>query len=489
MKRYLCSSIVAFSLVFCQSVFVKTLMAQVPPNSFYHDRSSILPYAKLTATREDGSKNQIPFTLLIVNKSPTGISDFSNDIDLYGKLVFAGNGIVDPRANQNIYGNYNLAGRIPLIVYNYPLDFQSRIGEKSDLHVRAYEAEIRGATALVVFGFPDSDGWKSPFVELPETIPPISIPVVLISFSEADALLRSSDIELDSKGRDMETVIPDTPLELPVDININIKGDFESIISDHFTINYLPGLLNSRRMSRYVNDMESAVTYSSEFLKLDSLENLSINTTYFPDYTSLRFYTNISKNNSMDYDKRYEVFSVIQGLSHPIQNEYYHIVSDISTTVLIKAFGVKDTYISAGFGSMLGDNAAGSSGSDINRLTAQWISEGQIIPLASIFIEPDYGITPESEKLIIETGSFLKFLYLNYGFDKFRKTLVEISKADGANEKIEAFNDDLYLKTFANLEMAWIEGLAFQYDLPSDMVDKYLLESESMVQGIIKNNR
>ncbi len=126
--------------------------AQVPQNSFYNSRETVLPYVCLSDLYPDGSQYAIPFTPVVVNQKPTGIYDFSRNFE--------------NDREYNAYGDYNLQGRIPLIVYNYPSDFKQRYRKVSDLHIRIYEAELRSAATVILFGMPDAPRWFEPFIVL-----------------------------------------------------------------------------------------------------------------------------------------------------------------------------------------------------------------------------------------------------------------------------------------------------------------------------------
>jgi len=88
------------------------LLSQTIPTSFYHDTSTILPYANLQVSFDNGATRRIPFTPVIINKSPSGIHNFANDIDVEEKVLFAGNGIVSSGSDYNAYKNHNLQGEI-----------------------------------------------------------------------------------------------------------------------------------------------------------------------------------------------------------------------------------------------------------------------------------------------------------------------------------------------------------------------------------------
>ncbi len=312
--------------------------AQVPQNSFYHSRETVLPYASLSVLYPDGSQYAIPFTPVIVNQKPTGIYDFSRDFEVGGRLVFSGNGIVCKDREYNAYGDYNLQGRIPLIVYNYPSDFKQRYGEVSDLHIRIYEAELRGAAAVILFGMPYSPGWFEPFIVLPPTRPEITIPVYSISFTEAQGLLHEGGYNLDIFGNALDQLFSISPVELPLTRKLRIKSGLESVQSEHFKKRYLPGVLNEDLMTYVAELEEKALLFVEQFLHLtEETESLTSETTYFPDFTSLRFFTGITKDEYTNNTEIYNVYSLQNHYNHPIQNEYFHTVDKIALPVIRKA--------------------------------------------------------------------------------------------------------------------------------------------------------
>ncbi|MCH8287310.1 hypothetical protein IIB79_12435 [candidate division KSB1 bacterium] len=296
----------------------------------------------------------IPFTPVVIGKSPSGIRDYSNDISVQGTIIFAGNGIVSSEPDYNSYKSRNIQGEIPIIVYNYPFDYQSRIGEKSDLHMRVYEAEVRGAIAIIIFGLPEQAGWNAPFIELPETYPPVNIPILSISFNAAKDLLEAGGLEIYADGRNMAELLETVPLELLIRAHINVKGNFEKISSPNFFAEYLPGILNNKRMVAFVNDEEKALAFTKNFLRLGGLDFKKSEITYFPDYTSLRFYTNITGDSYHESKDRFKVFSIIETSEHPIREEYYHIARDVALSVLNQSWGKGDYHFTAGLAAMIG---------------------------------------------------------------------------------------------------------------------------------------
>lgn len=457
--------------------------AQMPPNSFYHDRGFNVPYAKLTVTMPDGSKEFVPFTPILVNNTPVGISNYSRDIDVQGRLVFAGNGIVSPDKKYNAYGDYDLQGRIPVIIYNYPFDFQRRYGEKSDLHIRAQEAAIRGARALIVFGLPDNPGWHAPFISLPETYPPITIPVIALSFNEALSLLKTADIAVDSTGRGLSALLTVSPVELPVVAGIFLKGNFGKIQTDHFKIQYLPGILTESRMTQYMRDKEKAFAFVKNFLQLSTFETPAQEVIYFPDFASLRFYTGVSKNEYPDTAGRCKVFSHFASLDHPVKSDYFHIVQNISHTMVLSAWGESDPVIEAGTCAMIA--AAGDSGYTIDETVAAWLKQGKLIPLPELFRIETESRTGVPDSVQVEAGSFLKFLFTAYHVEKFRQFYIEISTTKTARAKLQAI-EGIFEQDLKALEREWAEMLSFNYSIREEIIDDFLEKSEQLIDEIMK---
>jgi len=474
--------VLSIPVFFC---FPSLALSQTIPNSFFHDASTILPYAHLRVFLEDGQTRMVPFTPVVIGKSPSGIRDYSNDISVQGAIIFAGNGIVSSEPDYNSYKSRNIQGEIPIIVYNYPFDYQSRIGEKSDLHMRAYEAEVRGAIAIIIFGLPEQAGWNAPFIELPETYPPVNIPILSISFNAAKDLLEAGGLEIYANGRSMAELLETVPLELLIRAHINVKGNFEKVSSPNFFAEYLPGILNNKRMVAFVNDEEKALAFTKNFLRLGGLDFKKSEITYFPDYTSLRFYTNITGDSYHESKDRFKVFSIIETLEHPIREENYHIARDVALSVLNQSWGEGDYHFTAGLAAMIGGFAAGEATVDLNRITADLLISDDAIPLAEIFRISKNEKTAGEALLQIETGSFLKFLLANYSFEKIISLFQKLSRAENAKEKIELFDDDLYLKDFKFLQRGWVEQLAFKYGINSEITNPFLAKSESIIEEIL----
>lgn len=457
--------------------------AQVPPDSFYHDRGFDVPYAKLTVTLPDGSKEFVPFTPVLVNNAPAGIDNYSHDIYVQGRLVFAGNGIVSPDKKYTAYGDYDLQDRIPVIIYNYPSDFQRRYGEKSDLHIRAQEAVVRGARALIVFGIPDNPGWHAPFISLPETYPPVTIPVIAISFNEALSLLKTADIIIDPSGRDLSALLTVSPVELPVVAGLFLRGNFGKIQSDHFKMQYLPGILTESRMTQYVQDKERAFAFVKNFLQLPSFEMPAREVIYFPDFASLRFYTGISKNEYPDTEGRCKVFSHFASLDHPVKSDYFHIVQNISHTMVLSAWGESDPVIEVGTCAMIAE--AGDEEYTIDETIAAWLKQGKLTPLPELFRIDSESRTALPDSVQVEAGSFLKFLFTAYHVEKFRQFYDQISTAKTAKAKLQTI-EEIFEQDLKTLEKEWAEMLGFNYYIPVEIIDDFLERSELLIDEIMK---
>jgi len=134
---------------------------------------------------------------------------------------------------------------------------------------------------------------------------------------------------------------------------------------------------------------------------------------------------------------------------------------------------------------MIGGFAAGEATVDLNRITADLLISDDAIPLAEIFRISKNEKTAGEALLQIETGSFLKFLLANYSFEKIISLFQKLSRAENAKEKIELFDDDLYLKDFKFLQRGWVEQLAFKYGINSEITNPFLAKSESIIEEIL----
>ena len=455
--------------------------AQIPSNSFYHSRETVLPYATLSVLYPDGSQNAIPFTPVIVDHFPAGLADFSNDLDIRGRMIFAGNGIITPGRVYNAYGDVNFQGRIALIVYNYPYDYKLQFGEASDLHIRLYEAALRGASAVILFGMPNNPGWYEPFIALPQTIPKISIPVFSISFPEAQTLLRESGYAIDAGGIGIERLLTVSPVELPLTARLRIKSSFQPIQSEHFKKLYLPGVLTKEQMVYFTEQEEQALKFVQDFLQIPEIEPPEQEVLYFPDFTSLRFFTGISRDEYDNFKNIYNVFSLQSHYNHPIQNEFFHIVNAMTHNIIGSAWGPALPNLIAGTGIMVGHFATDGPGTDIDALTAERFMSSQTALLSRII--EDNGVSDsDNDALALVTGSFLKFLFTSYSKEKFKKLYTGMTGMRTPAERLTVFSD-VYLKELKSLQREWVEMLAFGYKIPPVLVDEYLLESERIIDA------
>jgi hypothetical protein len=484
--RLILKRVFLFYILFFSTSYI---FAQQSQDILLHTRGLQLPYAKLRVMAPDNSFRDIPFTPLIINHQPIGIQGFKKDIFITGRLVFAGNGIVNPARNYNAYKDINIQGRILVIIYNTPKDFQKRFGEKSDLHIRAYEAEIRGASALVVFGLPDKPGWRSPFVSLPETVPPITIPIIFLSYTEGLTLLKTAGLPADSTEKSIEQLLNKTPVELPLTGQLYVKGNFGRVESEHFSIQYLPGAIYEDKMTENSILYERAYSFVWAFLKPPQVQGQIQKRIiiYFPDYTSLKFYTGISKS---DYDTMktpYTVLPQLQVSNYPIPNEFFHIVLDETYSLLPSSWGISIPVMMDGISALIGQFAVRDSSVDIDALCAQWMQQRRLAPLGRLFNTESYTSTSNRDSLQITTGSFLKYLYTNRANEYLKRLYSEIANTKTPKQRIQLF-ETIYRKDFTAIQREWIEMLAFQYHISSDIVDNYAIKSEELIREIIKNH-
>jgi len=454
---------------------------QAPPNEFYHSPQIVLPYAHILLTLPDGSHHSIPFTPIVVNNAPIGIDNYTKDIDIRGRLVFAGNGITVPDKKYNAYGTHNFHGHIPLIIYNVPENFQQRYGEKSDLHIRAYEAAQRGAVAMIVFGIAGNPGWNAPFVALPETTPPISIPVVMISYNSGISLFEQSGIFIDFSGHRNNPILEKLePIEMPIIARISIKGQFSRIESTHYKIRYLPGILTDTRMRKFISNRERALSFIKDILLLQEIDMSQENFTYFPDFASLGFYT----NQKTEHTTEWSIFSVLS--PHPEQEyktTYHYLVRELTPRVVRKSWGESIPFVETGLSFMLEQITQNNNDFNIDKTAAEMFKNKRLVPFVETFksdIELEL-FAPDSIGCAI--GSFYKYLWAAYSQARLKKLYTELPQKEDRLQRINLF-EEIYFRDFRSLEREWAEMLAMIYKIPSKEIDYYLEQSGSIISQI-----
>ncbi|MFC1553077.1 PA domain-containing protein [candidate division KSB1 bacterium] len=482
-KRRLYPGQVFFSVFICLILISSEITAQTPGNSLFHEKELYLPYANIMIINDNGDMENLPFTPVIVNQSPVGIKNYSNNINITGSLVFAGNGIVDNENNYNAYRDYDLQGRVAVIVYNDPEDYKKKYGPLSDLHVRAYNAEIRGAEALIVFGFPDNPGWNEPFIELPETAPPINIPVFTVAYQAAKTLLKEANVFIDEKRNNIVPISGDIPVDIPLVAKISIIGDFGKIKGSKNDIMFLPGILDTQNMENFVYNRETAVYALSELIEIPESWIPLEEEVYFPDYVSFKFYTNLT---DFDMNSKCKVFPLFNALKHPKKNAEFHIHASIAEKIIIKNWSESDPMITRGTAVMLAYYSTEVPENNMDILIVEWLKENSLMPLLNVLDPGKEFNSLEIDTAEVVASSFFKYLYSIYGLEKYREFYSKILEKSSLKDKLIMF-DDLYMRDIITLQREWLEMLSFAYAVPQEKVNTYLRFSESKISEIIKN--
>ncbi len=468
----------SFYLIFPDS----GLKAQAPPDNFYHSPTTVLPYANLLLTLPNGSHVNVPFTPVLINNSPAGIENFTRDIDLRARLVFAGNGITAPDKDYNAYGTYNFQGRIPIIIYNIPADYQKRYGEKSDLHVRVFEAEQRGAVAVIVFGVPGNKKWDTPFISLPETYPPVSIPILFVSYTNGIKMLESSGVKLNLSGFRPNSVLPEfEPIEMPVIARLSVKGQFRAVETENYKVRFLSGILNRVRMQRFIQDKERAAEFIKDMFLLPEVKLEKEFITYFPDYTSLKFYTG-EKNRHMNEWGDFRVLAVRPELQYKTYFEYF--IRELTPAVVSKGWSKTLTRVELGLAVMTEQYARDEDDFDIDRTVSTWITSRRMIPIVEMLDSAESESHGFIDSLATASGSFMKYLWTSYSGAKFRRVYVELGEKETRKERVQLF-EEIYMKDLKALEREWIERLAMKYGIPSSHSEYYLERSNSVITFLL----
>ena len=460
-------------------------LCQQPPDDFYHMEYTVLPYAGIDLTLPEGMHKTVPFTPLIIDGAPAGSGRFTRNIDVRGRIVFAGNGIVVPNKGYNAYGTYNLQSRIVLIAYNIPQDYQGRFGEKSDLHVRIHEAELRGAAAVLVFGIPGPKGWNAPFVKIPETIPPVSLPTGILSWPNAKALLESGGVFLTESGMRKYSMLPNLePIEVPVAARLTMKSALQAADTEHFHVKYLPGILSDTKMQRYVADKERALHFIADLFLLGGFDLPVEKTVYFPDYTSLYYFT----GNGGPFTGREGDFLLFPTRPELLyKTNFHYFVRELTPRIVESSWGASLPIFELGLAKMAEQYALPGDSGDIDETVATWIGNGTGISFVSSL---NTGIDPTSahtDSLSTLAGSFLKFLWKGYSQARIKRLYAQLPEAENTAKRIALFNE-IYLKDLLALQREWTEMIAMKYSVANDRISEYMSRLEESIRDIPDNN-
>ncbi len=456
---------------------------QAPENSFYHNETTILPYASFLVTLPDGEVTTVPFTPILIVNSPAGTEFYSKDIDIRGRLVFAGNGIVAPDAQLNSYGDYNLQGQIPIIVYNVPDDYKTRYGVKSDLHIRIQEAVTRGASAVIVFGIPGNPGWNSPLITLPNTEPSIDVPVISISYDNAISLLNKLGLNIKSLEDSRDYVLSLNPIELPCIARITINSKLSQAVSSKFSLSYLPGILTEEMMKEYLSNKERAFNLVSQYLDMH-IENVNTSEEiFFPDLTSMKYFTGIEDYSPEGFGKVFMVFRAYKPNSYPLVYGFGDIVHEMTYHLLADSWKNSHPALMEGLGVMLKDVVNSDETSLLDKRAADLLKQDKMVPVIEILTNDSlnfFNFTPDAST---ELGSFIRYIYNAFGRAKFKRLYDKYKTESEAIDRVRYFID-VYFKEYRSLEYEWLEIIALKHGVPTKNVDGLLLKSENYVKLI-----
>ncbi|MFC1563873.1 hypothetical protein ACFL6G_03000 [candidate division KSB1 bacterium] len=469
------------------AVFILAIVSnaapQSPDNSFYHDKNTILPYASFLVTLPEGEVSTIPFTGVIIDQYPSGTMNFTKDIDLRGRLVFAGNGIVAPDEQLNSYSDYNLQGQIPIIVYNVPDDYKTRYGIRSDLHTRVSEAAARGAAAVIVFGIPGNTGWNSPFVSLPPTKPPIEIPVFTLSYDNAMKMLNDLGLNISRLSESRDILFSIEPIELPGVARITVNSGLKEAVSRHFQVRYLPGVLTGEMIQEYLSNRERAFNLVDQYLNLSSVDFTESEEIFFPDQTSLKYFTLIENFEPSEFGHKYRLFEAYKPGSPPLVYPPGDIVHETTFLLVSKMWGNSHPALMEGLGVMLKDIVESDNISQLDKNAADILREDKMLSIIQILTTDTYDFFKFTGNESTQLGSFIRYIYTSYGSEKYKRLYDKFKSSPSLKDRVKIINE-VYFKEIRSLEYEWLEILALKHAVPSDKVDRLVLATENYLKLI-----
>lgn len=460
-------------LVISFAILAKNGISQTPDDNYFHKSNTILPYASMIVALPTGSVLRIPFTPVIQNYSPTGSNNLTKSIDVRGRLVYVGNGIVAPEKSTNSYKNLNFQGRIVLITYNMPEDFQARYGNNSDLHIRVNEAYERGASAVVLFGVPGNKKWDYPFISLPDTNPKIKIPLFSISHKSAQSLFENLGYNFTKKNK-LGIKSPDLkPIELPATMRITLMSGFQHLEQGFSSVKFLKGVVTVEDIKNYLLNKDLAVKFISSFFK--SKENIfrMKEEIYFPDLNSFKFFTKIDNPDLERFGRKLKLFSTIPNPNMLDSNTKYYVFHEsLHETLLDNNFSINGS-ISEGIVNTIVSNYTNSDNNELHNEIAELMKLKILTPVFEIITNKannHFNISKNDNAYI---SSFINHLYNFYG-EKRIKTLIEFDTNTTTPSQIILSFSNIFGKEFISLEREWVELLSFKYDISSNIIEEYM---------------
>lgn len=418
-------------IIFSISILVLSISAsaQGPQLSYFHNSFTQLQWASCYINFEKGSKQKIGFFPVINEKTnaPMGIENYSKDVNIDKGLVFLKVNIADTFSFDKFEKeDIHLENKIVMLC-DYSSNKQDSSIFSPLLEEKINYAINKNAAALIIIALENSFPLYT--VNLNK-----EIPVISISNQTAISIFKSAGINYSKiKNNDKIPVLT----ELPINIKLNIDGNFSCIETENFNFKYLPHQFTKAKITQQESINEQSVDFIIDLFKELGLEWNKENIYYFSNYTSKIFYTGYWGIGFSCHTGVYNVYS-------NNDKSYSLSVHENTHSLLRKNSLFFNSFFNEGIARYA---EAMATNKDLNnKKVIEFLKNNKLFSLEKML---DFDIGHDQEETIIgypASGSFVEFLIKKYGV----KIILRLNK--NALRPISK-------KELINLEEEWLNWL------------------------------
>lgn len=455
------------------------LSAQGPRISYYYNPATELSFASCYVYQHGGSKQKIPFMPVVDRNTnaPLGIENYSKDVDVNGRLVFIGNGIVKEgewnsytgRRRDYSIGDLDVTGKIVLFCYDFSDSVEKKWGEAVSLSERISEAASRKAAAVILF----SRQTDHPFlyVDFETTSCHPEIPVITITEESARNILSSSGSDGAAFIEEWENTDHPPRSEMLISFGaIKIKGRFDRVETKNFSMRFRKEVIPEKEMKQIARVNDKAVEFLLNCLQEDGGLNWNrIFALYFRDFDSKIFYTHRTGRGFADIGR---VCMIHEGGVPSLRlavHENMHILaysnwSENSTSFMDEGIAKYTEAL--------------ATEKDKNHLqTAQFLNEKVLFPLEEMVA---FNIGSGGLETLVAypaSGSFTGFLIETYGLKSFKEVFLLEARSYEERQDEKSW-EKAYGKPLHDLEKEWLAYLIQKGYVDEQVVRDHLVRVE-----------
>jgi hypothetical protein len=439
-------------------VLSSSLFSQGPRLSYLFDPLTELSWASCYVYLDGGSKQKIPFFPMINYKgSPCGTHKYTRDIHVKGPIVFAGNGIVK-EGIVDCYENLDIRGKVVMFCYDFPdttcVDLEKEISKER----RIDEASRRGASAIILFSmkedYPFLKYLDTTLINIPE------IPIIGINKSAAEAIFASAGLDATEIFNAWGLSGDKKSDELICKLSLEIKGKFNSIVTENFNFVFREEVIPTEQMNELVEVNERSVQFILELFEEEQLNWGKSFTAYFRDYDSKLFYVghwgrgfSYEGGTFMVYDGKIPDFTLA--------------VHENTHNLIHRNWGGSTSFMNEGLGKYAEVKAAGDNKNHL--LVIDFLSKGEMLPLEELIVM-NIGSDPNTHIAYPAAGSFIDYLITSHGLNKVKLGFQTVGqkKKEGEDPWEKAFHSPL-----GSLERKWLMWVFDKFNQDLTLVEDY----------------